>query len=276
MFNAHRKPLELYVKSPHPVLDSIGVYFTTEDILYEKKKLQDIKPLYYLGEQNRFNKKDTNWQKVEIDFVATGRENFVTLANFSRNDITGPTGIRFTNEYNVYVDDISLIPLDGNEQICSDWQQRKQEIYDQNERHQYLDRLVRMQRYNTTVDKRLTTPTILVSVDTLVMSDILFETGKSILQPASFSMLDSLCKRTRRDQLDSVVIRGHTDNTGQAEKNEKLSIDRAIAVAAYLKQCGLKNIRTKGFGNRLPVAGNQDPEGRQRNRRVEILLYIRE
>ena len=67
-------------------------------------------------------------------------------------------------------------------------------------------------------------------------------------------------------------INGHTDNVGNAEKNQKLSEDRAAAVKAYLESKGVdaSRLSSAGFGQDQPVADNKTKAGRAKNRRVEF------
>ena len=69
-------------------------------------------------------------------------------------------------------------------------------------------------------------------------------------------------------------ISGHTDNVGSAASNMKLSQNRAEAVKTYLISKGIDRSRFKAewFGSKNPIASNKTEEGRQRNRRVEMLL----
>jgi outer membrane protein OmpA-like peptidoglycan-associated protein len=69
-------------------------------------------------------------------------------------------------------------------------------------------------------------------------------------------------------------VEGHTDNTGSDETNTKLSLQRAEAVRDYLVGQGLSagSMAAKGLGKSVPVADNASPDGRQKNRRVEIIL----
>lgn len=71
-----------------------------------------------------------------------------------------------------------------------------------------------------------------------------------------------------------IRIEGHTDNVGNAAFNQTLSEKRAAAVKAFLeKEYGIKGDRleAQGFGDTRPVASNDTPEGRQSNRRVELV-----
>lgn len=69
-----------------------------------------------------------------------------------------------------------------------------------------------------------------------------------------------------------VIIAGHTDMVGDRDANLQLSMDRATHLASVLEDAGLKVKSAQGFGMEVPVAGNDSPEGRHRNRRVEIFL----
>lgn len=268
--------IEFFVKSPHPVLDSVGVYFTSYDILFDKTPLQKIKPSFYLADAGVVFKKDSSWQQVSFIYTANGSESFITVGNFSRNDVTGNTGIQLENNFFVFIDDISMTPLNVNEKLCNDWQLSKKTIYDQDERHEYLRRLLKEKSPGAKDAVKLTKDK-LVRVDTLILPDILFETGKSGLKSDSYSLLDSICNRIKNSHVDSVVVEGHTDNTGSFEINEKLSVERAVSVKNYLQhKTGYSYIIPRGKSYSLPKAENDTPEGRQKNRRVEILCYISE
>ena len=71
-----------------------------------------------------------------------------------------------------------------------------------------------------------------------------------------------------------VQITGYTDSTGSAALNNSLSLQRANAVANYLRLQGVSadRIVTEGAGSRNPIASNATPAGREQNRRVEIVL----
>ncbi len=72
----------------------------------------------------------------------------------------------------------------------------------------------------------------------------------------------------------NLEVEGHTDAVGSDAFNQKLSEARADAVREYLVNQGLKSeaVTAKGFGKTQPVASNDTPEGRQRNRRVELVV----
>jgi outer membrane protein OmpA-like peptidoglycan-associated protein len=114
-------------------------------------------------------------------------------------------------------------------------------------------------------------------------ADVLFDFDKADIRPKAQEALKQVASLIReRGKLRSpVVIEGHTDGKGSDSYNQKLSDRRAAAVKTWLVQEeGLKDVsfRTQGFGAKRPVApntkpdGSDDPDGRQKNRRVEIVL----
>lgn len=106
------------------------------------------------------------------------------------------------------------------------------------------------------------------------LNNIFFDTGKSELRPESAPELDRLVITLNEFPKMTIEMRGHTDNTGSNEINNKLSQDRADAVREYFISKGIEpdRIASKGFGETKPVATNDTDEGRQKNRRVEFVI----
>ena len=106
----------------------------------------------------------------------------------------------------------------------------------------------------------------------IALRNIFFETASSKLKPESNNELDRLVKLMKDVSGLKVEISGHTDNTGSASLNDKLSQARAQAVVDYLVSKGISKSRltAKGYGSSQPVATNKSAEGRQQNRRVEF------
>ena len=122
-------------------------------------------------------------------------------------------------------------------------------------------------------DARLTDRGVVVN-----LPDVLFEFDSARLTPDA--------RRTARDIADVIrtgssgrhlSVEGHTDSTGTLAYNQRLSEDRARAVADQLVRDGIDHraIATRGFGESRPIASNKSESGRQRNRRVEVVIENR-
>jgi outer membrane protein OmpA-like peptidoglycan-associated protein len=110
--------------------------------------------------------------------------------------------------------------------------------------------------------------------ETVRLQNIFFATNKSELLPGSFEELDKLAKYLLETPGTSISISGHTDNTGNEDRNRSLSEARAKAVADYLVSKGFYAafIKYEGYGSAQPIAPNDTEEGRQQNRRVEFVI----
>jgi OmpA-OmpF porin, OOP family len=104
------------------------------------------------------------------------------------------------------------------------------------------------------------------------LQGIKFETGKSIIKPVSYPILDAVVKVMNENPSYKLFIGGHTDNVGGEGMNMTLSKNRAEAVSVYLIGKGVSptRIATEGFGYSKPVDDNNTVAGRTRNRRVEL------
>ncbi len=105
-------------------------------------------------------------------------------------------------------------------------------------------------------------------------SGIYFDTNKYNVNSASQVILDKMSGLLKEFPDTNVLIVGHTDNTGPEDYNLTLSKQRAQSVDGYFKNKGLNAYRfkTNWFGESSPIATNATPEGRSKNRRVNIVL----
>lgn len=105
-----------------------------------------------------------------------------------------------------------------------------------------------------------------------------FESSRSTLTPRARQNLDRLVPIFQQYPDTDIRIYGHTDSTGRLEFNQKLSEDRAASVRDYLISKGLNANRftTRGMGPGDPIATNDTPEGRAKNRRVEFTILANE
>ncbi|EIJ42963.1 outer membrane protein/peptidoglycan-associated (lipo)protein [Beggiatoa alba B18LD] len=108
----------------------------------------------------------------------------------------------------------------------------------------------------------------------LVLESVYFMADGTALTPEASRVLDALADTIKNSPDSNIAIDGYTDSSGNATYNLWLSKQRAEQVKQALVQRGIEatRITTEGFGQASPIANNATPEGRQKNRRVEIII----
>jgi len=146
---------------------------------------------------------------------------------------------------------------------------QKQAAVEQAEREKQQLRARLLEQFNRVLPTTDTPRGLVVN-----MGDVLFDTGKSDLRPPAREALARLSGIVLNYPSLRLAIEGHTDSTGSAEFNQILSEKRANAVQDYLVSQGLDagSLSAQGLGMGNPVADNGTAEGRQKNRRVEIIV----
>ena len=126
-----------------------------------------------------------------------------------------------------------------------------------------------LQQFNAVLQTRDSARGLIVN-----MSDVLFDTGSADLKPGAREKLAKISGILLAHPGLTLQVEGHTDSVGTDEFNMELSGRRADGVRDYLAQEGVppSTITAKGFGKTQPVASNDTPDGRQRNRRVELVV----
>ncbi len=111
------------------------------------------------------------------------------------------------------------------------------------------------------------------SVGRVAIYGILFDVDRADLRAGSGEVLDTVAMVLKGNPALRIEVQGHTDATGTAARNRDLSLERAETVAAALALYGVEagRLMPRGFGPDQPVADNDTEEGRQQNRRVELV-----
>ena len=130
-------------------------------------------------------------------------------------------------------------------------------------------RVLLLKQFNAILQTRDTVRGLIVN-----MSDVLFDTGKYTLRPLAREKLAKVAGIVSGHPGLRLDVEGHTDSVGGDDYNQQLSEQRGAAVRDYLLQQGMavSAVTTKGFGKTQPVASNDTAQGRQENRRVEIVI----
>ena len=106
-----------------------------------------------------------------------------------------------------------------------------------------------------------------------ILDKVQFAPGKSSVLPVSFALLDQVAAVLKvHPEMEKVEVQGHTDSSGNPEKNLALSQARAQAVIDYLAKKGVAkgSLEAKGYGPTQPIADNKTKAGQEKNRRVEF------
>jgi outer membrane protein OmpA-like peptidoglycan-associated protein len=102
-----------------------------------------------------------------------------------------------------------------------------------------------------------------------------FPVGKDVIMPANYALLGKVQRAILRFHAPEVIIEGHSDSTGAGATNQHLSERRAEAVRAYLvanRTLAKDKITVVGYGAARPLASNLTPEGRAKNRRIDVII----
>ena len=126
-----------------------------------------------------------------------------------------------------------------------------------------------LSQFNAVLQTRDTARGLIVN-----MSDVLFDTGKYSLRPLAREKLAKVAGIVSGHPGLSLAVEGHTDSVGTDDYNQRLSEQRGGAVRDYLTHEGMAagSVTSRGFGKADPVASNDTSQGRQQNRRVEIVI----
>jgi outer membrane protein OmpA-like peptidoglycan-associated protein len=126
-----------------------------------------------------------------------------------------------------------------------------------------------LRQFNLILETRDTARGLIVN-----MSDVLFDTGKYTLRPGAREKLAKVSGIILAHPGLKLEVEGHTDSVGGDEYNQRLSEQRATAVRDYFVHQGISHdaVTARGFGKTQPVVSNDTAAGRQRNRRVELVV----
>ena len=108
----------------------------------------------------------------------------------------------------------------------------------------------------------------------LTLGDVLFDTARTTLKPGALRTVDQLARFLETNPEQKILIEGHTDSVGDDAYNRELSLRRAEAVQRALtdRRISADRMEVNGLGEGYPVASNNSAEGRQRNRRIEVIF----
>ncbi|MBR1799391.1 MAG: OmpA family protein [Bacteroidales bacterium] len=259
LVDGHRYAVSFYVslseKSPHAT-SSLSALFTRDMIFdstygillqHEDSTLSDRnnQTIAYFFEPQITNKvglplsDKKEWMQIADTFIASGGERFLTIGNFASFNQSNIVDVQSSSTIlpgvYYYIDDVCVYDIDDTNSFDS-------------------------------IHVELTTDSI------VVIENIHFPVNQSILLPQSYRALQMILTMLKHQPSLRIKLQGHTDNTGTVEGNLRLSQERADAIRQYLIQHGIeaRRIQAEGMGESHPLQNNDTPEGRAKNRRVEL------
>lgn len=238
-------------------VNNIGVYFSDKGFK-DKKETRYVQPQVSNANPTLLSYKNI-WAQVEGSFKAEGGEEYMTIGNFLTEqnviatEVNGGNG-NFKHAY-YYIDMVSVAPS-------------------------VIDLEVDTIMPEIAIEKPptiLKAPVVEEKLEVgkkFVMKNINFASNKTEILPEAYPMLNKLKDMILSNSALKIEVSGHTDNVGTKEYNLKLSEERAKAVQQALVKVGVpqERISCKGYGNDQPVATNDTEEGKELNRRVELLI----
>ncbi|MEO8174932.1 MAG: OmpA family protein [Sediminibacterium sp.] len=248
-------------------------------------RISKAKEKSHITQENKTQDQLAGWKEYSIRFTATGDEKYLMIGNMGRETFPG----KAQKQLIVYaIDNVKLLPLDPGSKACAEISVNQQALYQFNYRHtpgKFVDELdeppaepaqvIPKDTVPVIIQQAVPPPVIPVINDTLVIPDVLFRFDKKELNPLFAGKLDSLIDKIKNKTFKRIEVLGHTDNFGNDNYNQRLSLGRAETVKKYLidhLHYAEDIIITKAFAATIPVSSNTTSAGRQKNRRVEIVL----
>ena len=286
----------------------IEILLSEEELISGEKNPIRFKPTLILTNDDEISfNKETNWRKLQTTYTATGNEKFITIGNFSKESIFVKKK-KWSNKGSdivFLIDNISFKPLDENELLCNEASKAKEKLYAANHRHtnkisvdaepmtskQVIDNFFEKPLGTAVLEKPKTPPPSndvkeesVIENNESEESDILvlevpfvaFDFDQTAIKDEYETLLDEFATKIRNFEAKRMEIIGHTDSMGSESYNQNLSERRAKSVYNFLQAYPYVKIlpyQLEGRGEREPKAENNTIEGRQLNRRVEIILY---
>jgi outer membrane protein OmpA-like peptidoglycan-associated protein len=251
-------------------INKIGILFSDTLIHLNKNSLIKIKPEIEFIDKKKHIGNRKKWNKIEIEFVAAKNSSFIILGFFEPDktmENIKRKHIQSQKDYYYYIDNISIIPIDTSYNTNS-LLKVKELIYNQNRRHPVSKDLFNFNFDGNEFSYR--------TIDTITFdSEFLFSTNSFVPSEEQAEEI-KLFFRQNKTPIDSIEIIGHTDNIGNDAYNLFLSEKRAEAISDIISSLNLipiENLKSKGVGSSQPIYSNDTEEGKQRNRRVEIIIY---
>ncbi|WP_196888937.1 OmpA family protein [Aureivirga sp. CE67] len=234
----------------HFATKNIDILFTNKKFflktksIIKKRSLDGIKNLKYSLvsiEKEEYYTDKNRWMKIQTYYKSKGGEKYFSIGNFRK--VMDIDVMKVNSTFNesfayYYIDQVSI---------------SKKEI-----EKEEIEIIIPEEKEVFTINK------------TYIFKNVTFDFDSFKLTEAAKLEIQEVFDYLKNDEHLKIKITGHTDNLGKEDFNQKLSENRAKAVANYLMELGVSEDRVsaKGFGEKEPITTNDTEEGREQNRRV--------
>lgn len=214
------------------------------------------------------------WMATFSDLMSLMLTFFVLLLSFSTMDVIKFRGMvgSMRQAFGVQVERPGMhVGMTDDIVQVSDFEKQERAIVDS--LVQSLKKSAKERGYRDAIEVSVGREGVLMRIP----GDLMFDAGTSAVNPRAFVFLDDIAKQAKAGNWD-VAIEGHTDSAapkGQSTSNWRLASDRAISTLEYLAEAGKvskKRLSATSYADSRPIAANNTPGGRARNRRVELLF----
>lgn len=240
---------------------NFGFLFTDVEIVPSninqyKLKAQIIIPDYIEDKRN--------WVKINGSFKALGTEEYITIGNFIKKKKYKKIQSKekskgFFHPY-YYIDDVKVTCLNCKQELLDSLILK---VDSNNHSKVITSNKKNYDKNNLEIDK---------SSDYYTIKNLFFATDSSTILSQSYAELSKIVYYLKKHTETKIEIQGHTDITGNEERNLKLSKNRAKSVSEYFINNGIEKNRIiyNGYGSSKPIDDNNTKEGRSKNRRVVV------
>lgn len=264
--------LSFYLHTSTVSFNALAIYLTENEPALSTVNSMPAEPSIVISQQHISEVPGKQWQFVQTDYTATGNEQYfifttkgLPLVDYKMENVMNKSG-----DVLYFIDEINF-KQETPGAVCDGYEKNIETLFAYNYRH--------TDNYPVFKEPERVKPAVQFVNDTVVIPGLLFDVNKSDIKPAVAKIADSLATVLQQRRFLQISITGHTDSTGKEKDNQLLSESRAAAIKNYLAQklpAAAEKMVAAGKAALQPVAGNATAAGRQRNRRVEIIItYIK-
>jgi outer membrane protein OmpA-like peptidoglycan-associated protein len=258
--------LSFYIHTSTVSFNSLAVYFTNKEPSLSTTGNLAANPSVIINKEHLAEMPDSKWNFVSHSFIATGSERYFifTTKGLPQPEYEMKDAMNKSGDVLYFIDEIDL-QAEEPMALCEAYKKNEEQLFAYNYRHS--DNLP------VFVEEKQLPPAPKFINDTIIIPGLLFDVNKAVVKMEAAKILDSISISLQQKGFVQIAVTGHTDSTGNEAANQLLSAARAESIKNYLAQkLPVEKITSAGKAAAMPASSNSTATGRQRNRRVEIII----